>query len=115
MIHGQGQWLTLDLPFKIHRQVPVHFNGSQRLLYNPLESTRLAQLEMVSSRSGILMGTGQSDLPRPSTGKGAQAAASGNGGLALPNPQVRQTYKTSLYCSFHLHPNRCFKLHLELQ
>uniref|UniRef100_A0A8H7NN38 Uncharacterized protein n=1 Tax=Bionectria ochroleuca TaxID=29856 RepID=A0A8H7NN38_BIOOC len=67
------------------------FNGSQRLLYNPLELTRLAQLEMVSSRSGILMGTGQSDLPRPSTGKEAQAAVSGNGGLALLNPQMFQT------------------------
>uniref|UniRef100_A0A0B7JPD7 Uncharacterized protein n=1 Tax=Bionectria ochroleuca TaxID=29856 RepID=A0A0B7JPD7_BIOOC len=43
---------------------------------------------MVSSRSGILMGTGQSDLPRPSTGKEAQAAVSGNGGLALLNPQA---------------------------
>ncbi|CAH0048593.1 unnamed protein product, partial [Clonostachys solani] len=76
--------------------MPAHINGSKRPLYNPLESTRLAQLEMVSSRSGILMGTGQSDLPRPSTGKEAQAAAFGNGDPALPNPQVRQTYKTNL-------------------
>ncbi|CAG9997448.1 unnamed protein product, partial [Clonostachys byssicola] len=91
MIHGQGRWLTLDLPYENRRQVPVHFNGSQRLLCNPLESIRLAQLEKVSSRSGILMGTGQSDLPLPSTGKEAQAAASGTGEIALPNPQMFQT------------------------